>query len=454
MNIFGLSITRARTTKAALPTPVPQGTGGWFRLLESYAGAFQHNVTVTLTDVLSHPVVFACIDLISSDFGTMECRIVAEDENDIYTEVEPAAFAPVLRKPNRYQTAPQFFYQWQQSKQIYGNAYVLKERDNRGVVVRFYVLDPQRVTPMVAEDGSVFYQLRSDNMAGGELTVDVTVPASEIIHDRFHCLYHPLVGQSPIFACGIAATLGLNIQSSSTRFFGNGARPSGILTAPGEISNDTATRLKENWESNYAGTNVGKVAVLGDGLKYEALAMKATDAELVNQDKAVNEKICTAFRVPAYKVGAAPPPAYNNIEALSQQYYNDCLRRLIVEAEYCIDDGLALPKPYYSDFDTDDLLRMDTAALVTSLTAAVGGKLMTPNEARRKLNLKPVVGGDTVFAQQQDFSLEALHNRDQNDPFSTPDPAPPADPPVPANDQMPTEAEASKALYAMRKALL
>jgi phage portal protein BeeE len=37
---------------------------------------------------------------------------------------------------------------------------------------------------------------------------------------------------------------------------------------------------------------------------------------------------------------------------------------------------------------------------------------MTPNEAARRLNLPPVAGGDAVYRQQQDFSLEALAKRD------------------------------------------
>jgi phage portal protein BeeE len=48
-----------------------------------------------------------------------------------------------------------------------------------------------------------------------------------------------------------------------------------------------------------------------------------------------------------------------------------------------------------------------------------GKNYLTPNEGRLKLNLKPVTGGDTVYRQQQDFSLEALNKRDsQPDPFS------------------------------------
>ena len=36
-----------------------------------------------------------------------------------------------------------------------------------------------------------------------------------------NCLYHPLVGLSPIYACGLAAQQGLAIQNGSTEFFGN-----------------------------------------------------------------------------------------------------------------------------------------------------------------------------------------------------------------------------------------
>ncbi|WP_416380911.1 hypothetical protein, partial [Klebsiella pneumoniae] len=34
------------------------------------------------------------------------------------------------------------------------------------------------------------------------------VPAREVIHDRFNCLFHPLIGLSPIYAAGLAAMQG------------------------------------------------------------------------------------------------------------------------------------------------------------------------------------------------------------------------------------------------------
>src|SRR5690606_8918055 len=118
------------------------------------------------------------------------------------------------------------------------------------------------------------------------------IPASEIIHDRWNTLYHPLVGLSPVYAVGINALAGRKIIANSAKFFANGAQPSGVLTALGAISDDTAARLKEHWETNYTGDKVGRVAVLGDGLKYEQMTMTATDAQLIEQLKWTAETVC------------------------------------------------------------------------------------------------------------------------------------------------------------------
>jgi HK97 family phage portal protein len=326
----------------------------------------------------------------------------------------------VLRRPNHFQNRIQFYEGWVTSKLTHGNTYALKVRDARGVVTRLYILDPRRVTPLVSDEGDVFYQLKVDSLSG--VTEDVIVPAREIIHDRMNCLFHPLVGISPIYACGLAAMQGSAIQNNSTHFFQNGSKPGGVLTAPGAISDDTAKRLKAHWDANYSGENSGKVAVLGDGLKYEAMAMTATDSQLVEQLRWSAETVCSVFHVPAYKVGVATP-TYNNAEILNQIYYSDCLQSLVEAIELCLDEGLELPAPYGTDFDLASLLRMDTAALYKSNNDAVGGGWMAPNEARRRVDLPPVEGGDSPLIQQQNYSLAALAKRDaQADPFNEPQP--------------------------------
>lgn len=438
MRLFGFDITRA-ITKALAPV---DNRGGWWPIVkEAFAGAWQLNVAVTLEDALGYWVQFRCISMISSDIAKMRIKLVEQDKNEIWNEIESAAFTPVLRKPNHYQNRIQFFESWMQSKLSRGNTYVLKVRDAREIVIALYVLDPILTRPMVADDGSVFYELRKDNLSGLD-SGTLMVPASEIIHDRWNTLYHPLVGLSPIYANGIVALMGKRMLNNSARFFGNGARPSGVLVAPGAISDTTAQNLKIYWDENFIGENAGKVAVLGDGLKYEQMTMSAVDAQLIEQLKWGDATIAGSYGVPAYMINAGTPPAYNNVEALAQQYYSQCLQIHIESIELCLDEGLGLTeingKTYGTEFELDDLLRMDTATQIQTLSNGVKGILAT-NEARKRLGYKPVAGGDAVLSQQQNFSIEAIAKRDaKDDPFvsSTKQPASNSNTAPPADEQL------------------
>jgi len=421
-------------------SPPMTRAGAWTTIFESFPGAWQRGVTVNNEAVLAQATVFACISLIAQDIGKLGLHLVECDANDVWTAIYLPPYNAVLRKPNRYQTRQLFMEQWLVSKLTHGNAYVLKERDQRGQIIAHYILDPTRVQPLVAPDGAVYYQLQQDNLA--QITESLpAVPASEIIHDRAICLFHPLVGVSPIFACGLAATQALKIARNSAAFFDNMSRPSGILTAPAQIGDELAERLKREWEANFTGDKIGKVAVLGDGLGYQAMSINAVDAQLVEQLKLSAEQICAVFHVPPYMVGAAPAPAYNNIEALNQQYYNQCLQTHMEGIETMLDEGLGLTEIAGRDigveFDLDDLMKMDSATQIDALNKGVGGGWMKPNEARASRNMKPVTGGDTPYLQQQNYSLAALDKRDsQPDPFASSKPALPA-PTAPAPAPMP-----------------
>lgn len=457
MRLLGFNISR--TTKAAPPVPVSENRGSaWFRILESYTGAWQANVTVDFNTVLSNHAVFACMTLIASDISKLRVKLVEQDANGIWTETESPAFSPVLRKPNRFQNRIQYWENYVLSKLMRGNTYVLLVRDQRGVVIRQIVLAPDRVTPLVSDDGSVFYQLRVDNMSG--ITEDVMVPASEIIHDRFNCLFHPLVGLSPIFAAGVAATQGLAIQSNSAQFFANKSQPGGILTAPGSISDETAARLKAAWESKFTGENAGKIAVVGDGLSYAPITLTAEDSQLIEQFKWSAEIICSTFHVPPFMLGLGPMPTNNNVEALLSQYYSQALQVLIEAAELCQDEALGIGVgskkdgvTFGTEFDLDNLLRMDTATQYKTIADGIRGGFLAPNEARKKLDLKPLKGGDTVYLQEQDHSLEALAERDSGpDPFGKAKPEPAPAPVDPAANDNSDDARAQRSL--VRRAAL
>ncbi len=381
----------------------------WTRIFDFRPGAWQSDAAYQSTEsVLSQSATFACVSLISGDIAKLR-PTVQEKTGGIWREAQNQA-AEVLRKPNGYQNHIRFKQHWIESKLIHGNTYALKVR-SAGRVTGLHVLDPLRVTPLVSDSGDVFYKLSQQRLAGVD-TSELTVPAREIIHDRWNCIYHPLIGLPPIYASAVPSRIGLTIQENAKGFFANASSPGGILAAPGSISDQTAIRLKEYWEGNFTGERSGRIAVVGDGLKYEPMRMSNVDSQLLEHLKWSAETVCSTFHVPGYMVGVGPMPTHNNIEALHSMYYSQCLQILIEDMETSLDEGLMVPQGKRVQLDLDGLLRMDSATQMESLARAVGAGILAPDEARAKLGFDKVPGGKYPYLQQQNYSLEALSKRD------------------------------------------
>lgn len=455
MNFLSRAVERVKTVLQ----PAYAG-GGWFNwspiIRESYPGAWQQNVTLSAEGSLSNFAVFACITRIAQDIAKIGFLLEAESQEDIWIEVQGfSPFRAVLDKPNPYQTQVQFRESWMLSKLSWGNTYVLKERDQRGIVVALHVLHPERVVPMVTPQGEVFYQCVGDNLAQVELD-GITIPASEIIHDRLNCLFHPLIGISPIFAASMAATNGINIQKNSSAFFANGSVPGGVLLVPGDLTQANADELRNYWGKNFTGENAGKLAVLSGGMTYQAMRMSSADSQMIEQLKLSAQIICAVFHVPAYQIGMDVAPASRlTVEALEIDYYTKCLQIHIESMEACLTEGIGLPTnpiEYRVSLDLQNLTRMDTAEKSLALANLVKGGIMSPNEARVQFNLPSVTGGDTPYMQQQEFSLAALAQRDATNPLATPVGLVPSLP-VAANDPNAADVAAKSLKVALKRRL-
>ncbi|MDN3710985.1 phage portal protein [Paracoccus cavernae] len=295
-------------------------------------GPFQCPAFVDADRALAHHAVFSCMSLVAGDIGKLRIKKVAK-AGRIWVEGPADA---VLRKPNLYQNRIQFVESWILSKLQSGNAYILKEYGAGGGVVGLHVLDAARVIPKVSTDGEVFYHVKSDALAG--VGADVTIPAADVIHDRYNCLFHPLVGLSRLYAAALGATQGMEMQKSSADLFANAAMPAGVLATPGDLDAEDAGLIRDQWQAAYGGSNRGKVAVLGNDLKFQSIAVTATDAQLVEQMKWSAEVVCGVFHVPAYKIGVGVMPNVANSAALNADYFSRVLQRLIEAVELCLDD--------------------------------------------------------------------------------------------------------------------
>lgn len=419
MKLGPFELTLRLVDKAAvqqtLPAPagirVPPGHDGWFNIREPFAGAWQRGISAPdpTAELLQFGAIYAATGMISGDVAKMRPVLQARGFDGIWRETDVGPAAQLLRRPNRYMTWSQLLEGWVNSRLLHGNSFLFKERGPDRSIEALHLLDPSMVGVVVTDDGGVYYQLKRDVLAG--LTEPITVPASEIAHDRQFAVFHPLLGISTIRAAAASGTYGRRIQEQSQAFFANMSRPSGQLTSEHEISDETAERLKRDFEANFAGTRLGRMLVAGSGLRYEAFSVPAADAQLVEQLKWTGEDIARVYRIPAYKLGVGPLPSFNNIAQLQQDYFTQALQGPIQSIELLLAEALELPVSQRVELDTSALLRMDPLSRAETAAKLVGAGILAPNEARASENLPPVRGGEVPYLQQQNWQLSQLAGR-------------------------------------------
>ncbi|MCE8052283.1 phage portal protein [Halomonas daqingensis] len=390
---------------------------------EPFTGAWQMNREVMRNESTHYYAVYACMSLISQDIGKLPLGLYDTDSNGILHEIERDSIADLLRRPNSYQTTKQFVESWMYSKLSRGNAYVYKVIDVGGKVTELHVLNPDLVTVLISEtDQEIYYQISADSQSLAAVTDATTIPARYIIHDRMNAFRHPLIGISPLSAAGYSVGAGSEAMRTQQSFYQNKARPGGLLTTPNHISDEVAKILKQRWNDEYSGNKSGRTAILGDGLTYQNVEMmSAQDSQMIQLLEMTEKQICTAFHVPLSMLTG--DSGSKSIQAHYQSYFQGCLQNHITDIETLLRDGLDTKKKIR--FDVDDLMRLDKSSQIDYLDKAVGAGVMSPNEARLKLNLVPVIGGDTPYLQIQNHSLAALAIRDEqmiNPPEPEPEP--------------------------------
>jgi HK97 family phage portal protein len=443
VNLFDktlLSVVRWRTKANVTTLPVPPGAGGnslpplsHGYVHEPFAGAWQMNRECWGPHGI-FSAVYACIAIIAGDLAKLPPRIRRRLPNGSKEDHDNHPAARVLWYPNTYQTRVDFWGQFMSSALFTGNTYVYLVRDERNVVKQMHILDPRRVRVMLADDGSVFYQIGQEKLA--DLLGSDMIPARDIIHHRLLTLTHPLMGITPLYAAGVSAMTGQTIQQNSYSFFANMSRASGVLTAPGKISPDLATRLKTEWDQNFKGGAMGRTAVLGEGMKWEPLTISAADAQLIEQLRWSVEDVARCFRVPSYMLTDASKISFKNAEQLARNYYSQTLQYHIESIEARIDQAFDLAGDVYCEFDLANLLRMELDARMTAYRDGIQSGVLTINEARAMEELAPKTGGDEPLVQMQ---YRPLSMAGEPAPSSAAPPAPEPDPSEPSETDNPDE---------------
>lgn len=303
--------------------------------------------------------------------------------------------ALLLSRPNPRTTPYRFIEALVSDMAIYDNAFVLKVRpkDQSAGLVR---LDPSQV------------QLVGTNpfVPDGFKVAKTVFKPEDVIHLHGYSAIDARVGVSPLET--LRTRLAEEYQATLYReqLWRNGARLSGYLQRPADApawSGTAKERFRSQWQSQYSGdgSRVGGTPILEDGMTYVPAAVNPRDAQYVEARKLTREEVTAAYHVPLTLVGILDNATYSNMAEQHKMMYQDTLGPWLtmIEQEFALQlvPDFGDTEDLYVEFNLAEKLKGSFEEQALQLSTSVGAPWMTRNEARGRLNLPQIEGGDELI---------------------------------------------------------
>lgn len=347
---------------------------------------------VNETTALGADAVWACVRVISED--------VAKLPLVTYRRLQPRGkervpnhplYSLLHDQPNPLMGSLQFRETMQAHLCTWGNAYAEIERDDVGRPVGLWPLNPRNMQrPERSRADTLLYPYTLPN---GQ---PVVFPQARMFHLR-GLSFDGVVGYSPIAVHRETVGLDLALKEYGARFFGNGARPGGVLQSKTALSQGAIDRLKASWEMAHQGlSQAHRVAILEEGLEWKQVGLPNEDAQYIDAQKLSVLDIARIYRVPPHKIADLDRATYSNIESQSISFVTDTLLPWLVRWEQQINMDLLLPSEratYFVEHLVSGLLRGDTQSRFAAYAVGRQWGWLSADDIRELENMNPLPDG-------------------------------------------------------------
>ena len=342
-------------------------------------------VNIDQDSAMSLSAVFAAVNTLSSIVATLPLSVYKKtgDRREV-AETNPSHFllhneyndemtAAVGRRTNEFH------------RLLWGNAFTRIQIVGAGRVMALWPIQPWRVKRERNDAGDIIYRI--DN--GGPIAARDMLDETLISEDG-------IVGKSFIdYAC---SSLGLSIaaQQFSETFFGNGAKPGGLLVHPGNPEAKQRTEMREGWERTHSGSaNAHKTGVIWGGWDYKDVnqSLSPEDAQLLEVRQFTVSEVARWLNVPPHILRDLSKSSFSNIEQQSIEFVQYSLGPTLVFKEQEYDRKLLDPPDLYCKHNLAGLLRGDSVARAEYASKMFMAGFTTINEVR-ELDEKNPIGPD------------------------------------------------------------
>lgn len=355
-------------------------------------------------EATSEATYYACLKVLTEAIGKLPLKIQQyTPEGGIRVAREHPYYRMLNERPNRYMTASNFWGICEQFRDDRGNSYVwIDTRDPKHP--QLWQLDPNHVkvyydnARKLSDVVDVYYRYST---ASGT----VTFSSEEVLHFRSHYTEDGITGVS--VRDQLSSTLKGNIKAQDfiNKTIESGMTAKSVLNYTGSL-NDANVQALVKEVTRYAkgemkDKGIDNIIPMPAGYSLQPLNLKLADSQFLELRQYSALQIASAFGVKPYQVGDYTKSSYASAEAqqlsflvdtllfIVKQYEEELTYKLLTDAE--VADG------YHIKFNVAVMLRADQKTQVETLRSAVSGFLMTPNEARERLDLPAKDGGDQLI---------------------------------------------------------
>ena len=362
-----------------------------------YMGGSSSGKVVTERSAMQMTAVYACVRILSEAIAGLPLHMYRyKEDGGKEKALDHPLYLLLHDEPNPEMSSFVFRETLMTHLLLWGNAYAQIIRNGKGEVVALYPLMPNKMTVSRDETGQLYYTYqKSQEELPKDNTYTVTLHPSDVLHIP-GLGFDGLVGYSPIAMAKNAIGLAIATEEYGSKFFANGAAPSGVLEHPGTIKDPK--RVRESWMSQFGGSaNSNKIAVLEEGLKYTPISISPEQAQFLETRKFQINEIARIFRVPPHMVGDLEKSSFSNIEQQSLEFVKYTLDPWVVRWEQSIQRTLLTPeekKTYFVKFNVEGLLRGDYQSRMSGYATARQNGWMSANDIRELENLDRIPAED------------------------------------------------------------
>ena len=365
-----------------------------------FFGSTTSGKTVNEKTAMQTTAVYACVRILAETIASLPLHTYRLTDKGKEKATDHDLYYLLHSEPNPEMTSFVFRETLMGHLLLWGNAYVQIIRDGRGKVIALYPLIPDKMTVARSEKGEIYYVYNKESQ-------DYILTKDEVLHIP-GLGFDGLIGYSPIAMAKNAIGMAIATEEYGAKFFSNGANPGGVLEHPGIVKEPQ--RIRESWNSVYQGTgNAHKVAVLEEGMKFQAIGIPPEQAQFLETRKYQTEEICRIFRVPPHLVGDLERATFSNIEHQSISFVVNTIRPWLVRVEQSINKSLfteSEKQEYFVNFVVEGLLRGDYASRMQGYAVGIQNGFMSPNDVRELENMNRIEHGDIYAMNGNMLKLE------------------------------------------------